>query len=158
MNSDVFKYITLHKATFDIYDVIPPRNVHLINNNVVQAIEKGFIVVEAILEGKINQICIKNVFHVPKLHINLLSMSKHVSNGSKIQFNLNKCIVKSCNGEAIAIAIAIASCERNLYVINFVKVHEPEAANLMQFPMGDDALELWHGCLGHLNVKGVHIL
>jgi hypothetical protein len=55
---------------------------------------------EAILEDKMNQIHIKDVFHIPKLHANLLSVSKFVSNGLKIQFNLNKYIVKSCDGEA----------------------------------------------------------
>jgi hypothetical protein len=45
-----------------------------------------------------------------------------------------------------------------LYGINFAKVHEAEAANLMQFPTGDDALEFWYYHLGHLNVKSVNTL
>jgi hypothetical protein len=40
-----------------------------------------------------------------------------VSNSLKVQINLNKCIDKYCNSEAIA----IAPCERNLYKTNFVK-------------------------------------
>ena len=154
MDSGASKHMTLHKAAFDTYEVITPRNVHLDDNNVVQAIGMESIVVEAILEGKINQIHIKDMLHVSKLHANLLSVSKLVSNDLKIQFNLNECIVKSCNGEAIA----IAPRKRNLYEINFVKVHEAEATNLVQSPTGDGALELWHRCLGHLNVKGVHTL
>ena len=81
-------------------------------------------------------------------------MSKLVSNGLKIKFNLNEYIVKFCNGKAIA----IAPRERNLYEINFVKVHEAEAANLVQFPTGDDTLEVWYNRLGHLNLKGVYPL
>ena len=75
----------------------------------------GFIVVEAILEDKINQSRTKDVFHISKLQANLFSVNKFVSNGLKVQFNLNKYIVKSCNGEAIL----IASRKQNLYEINF---------------------------------------
>lgn len=40
-------------------------------------------------ESKINQICIKDVLHVPKLHVNLLWVSKLVLIDFKVQFNLN---------------------------------------------------------------------
>ena len=39
-----------------------------------------------------------------------------------------------------------------------MKVHELEATNLVQSPMEDDALELWHHYLGHLNVKSARSL
>ena len=61
------------------------------------------IIMEAILKGKINQIRITYVLHVPKLYSNLLSVNKLVSNGLKVQFNLSECIIKSCNDEIIAI-------------------------------------------------------
>lgn len=80
------------------------------------------------------------MLYVPKLHVDLLLVTKLVLNGLKVQFNLNKCIIKFCNDKAIA----FTSCERNLYEINFVMVHKAKAANLVQFPTGNDALELWH--------------
>lgn len=73
---------------------------------------------KAMFEGKINLICIKDVVNIPKLYANLLSVTKLVSNCLNVQFNLNECIVKSCNAETIAIALR----EQNLYKINFVKV------------------------------------
>ena len=62
--------MTLHKATFDMYEVITPCNVHLDENNIVQAIGMGSIIMKAIWKGKINQINMKNVLHIPKLHAN----------------------------------------------------------------------------------------
>lgn len=62
--------------------------------------------------------------------------------------------VKSYDGEAIA----IAPRKQNLYNIKFMKVHKTEIANLVQFPMEDDTLKLWHRRLGHLNMNIVHIL
>ena len=37
-------------------------------------------------------------------------------------------------------------------------MHEADAANLVQSPTRDDALEFWHHRLGHLNMKGAHML
>ena len=96
------------------------------------------IVVKVIFEGKINQICIKDVLHVSKLHADFLSVNKLMSNGLKVLFNLNQCIVNSYDSEYIGIA---------------VREH-----NLEQSPMIDDAFEFWHHRLGHLNVKGVYTL
>ena len=66
---------------------------HLGDNSVVQAMEMRSIVVEAILESKINQIHILNVLNISKLHANLLSVNKLLSNSLKIHFNLNAYIV-----------------------------------------------------------------
>lgn len=66
---------------------------HLVDNSVVQAMEMRSIVVEAILESKINQIRILNVLNISKLHANLLSVNKLLSNSLKIHFNLNAYIV-----------------------------------------------------------------
>ena len=59
VDSGASKHISSHKAVFDMYKVITPHNVHLDDNNIVQAIEMESIVVEALLKGKINQIRIK---------------------------------------------------------------------------------------------------
>ena len=46
--------MTLHRATLDTYEIIASHNVHLADNNVVEAIEMGSIIVEAIVKVKIN--------------------------------------------------------------------------------------------------------
>ena len=88
MNLKTIKQITLHRATFDMYEVIALCNAHLDNDNIAQAIGMGFIIIEAIVENKINCIYIKDVFHMPKFHVNLHMVSKFVSNGLKVHFNL----------------------------------------------------------------------
>jgi hypothetical protein len=111
-------YIVSHNAAFNIYEVITPRNVYLGENSIFEAIGMGSIVVENIIKNSINQTHIKYILHVSKLHANMLSMSKLVSNDLNVLFKLNECIVKSCHSEAIA----IAPREGKLYEINFVKV------------------------------------
>lgn len=144
--------MTLYRATFDKYEEIAPRNVYLSVDKIIEAIDMRSIIVKNIVRGKINRIPIKDAFHVSKMQVNMFLVKELVSNNLKIQFNLNECFVKTCDGKAIA----IMSRKDNLYEMNFTKVHESDAANLVQFPTGDGTLKLWHHCLSHLNVKGVH--
>ena len=65
------------------------------DNNILQTI--GSIFVEAIVEGKINHIYIKDVLHVPKLHAKLLFVSKLMLNNLNVQFNLDEYIIKFYN-------------------------------------------------------------
>lgn len=94
MDLEATKCITSHKAAFSTYEVIATCNVHLDDESVVEAIGIASIVVKAFVRDKINRIHIKDKFHMPKLLANLLSVIKLVSNGFKIQFNLNECFIK----------------------------------------------------------------
>lgn len=76
MDLTVSKHINSYKAAFDTYEIITPYNVHLNDNNVIQAIKMDTIIVESILKGKIKHIRIKDVLHVFMLHANLLSVRK----------------------------------------------------------------------------------
>ena len=91
---------------------------------------------------------------MPKLQANLLSVSKLVIGGMKVQFNVDGCTLKAPNGDVIA----VAPCEGNLYQVSFNKVLEVDAANLVQPSRKGTALELWHRRLGHLNVRSVRFL
>ncbi len=142
--------MTPHRAAFDTYEVIPTRNVHMGDDSIVEAIGMGSILVEVMVKGQTKKIRIKDVLHVPKL----LSVSKILSSGCKVQFNMNECIVRAFDREVIVIALR----EGNLYQVTFTKVCEVHVANVAQTSTIDSALELWHRRLGHLNVKGVHAL
>jgi hypothetical protein len=91
MDSGATKHMTPHRATFDMYEVIPTRNVHMGDDTIVEAIGMGSILVEVMVKGRTKRIRIKDVLHVPKLHANLLSMSKILSSGCKVQFNMEEC-------------------------------------------------------------------
>lgn len=76
-----------------------------------------------------------------------------------MQFNLNECFVKACDGKTFA----IAPREGNLYGMNFKKVHIADATNLVSFSTKlllnfYWTLVLWHRRLGYLNVNGVHTI
>ena len=154
MDSGATKHMTPHRNAFHTYEAIAPRNVHMGNDSVVKAIGMGSIVVGATWKGRSRKITIKDALHVPMLQANLLSVSKLISSGSKVQFNKEGCIVRAPHGEVIA----MAPRQGNLYQMEFTTVYAADVANLAQASTNQAALELWHRRLGHLNVASVHAL
>ena len=75
-----------------------------------------------------------------KLQANLISVSKLLLNGSKMQLNYNESIVRVPYGEVISIGL----CKETLYEINFTKMHEADAINLEQLWNDDGAFESRH--------------
>ena len=74
MDSGATKHMTLQRA-FDIYKVIFVCNVCLGDDSVAEDIVMGSISMGGETQGKATRVCITDVFHVPKLHANLLLMS-----------------------------------------------------------------------------------
>ena len=93
MHSGATKHMTSHRASFDTYKTISSRNVQSGDDIITKSIIIKFLVVGVEMRGKSIKICITNVLHVPKLQTKLLSMSKFLSKGLKMQFHVNKCIV-----------------------------------------------------------------
>ena len=128
---------------------ISNRKVYLDDNGMVDAIGTGCIVVQ--MKGSSRRIRIQDVLHVPKLHANLLSVSKLVSQELKVHFNNHGCVLRAANGEVIV----TAPREGNLYQIHFLTVNGSSRACLAQGSAQPHSLEVWHKRLGHLNVKSV---
>ena len=154
LDSGATKHMTPHRAAFDTYEVIPSRNVHLGDDSVVDAVGVGSIVVEVLVRGRSKKMTIKDILHVPKLHANLLSVSKLVSSGMKVQFNVDGCTMRAPNGDVLA----VAPRQDNLYQVTFTKVYEADSAHAAQSSTTNGAMELWHRRLGHLNVRSVGLL
>ena len=77
-------YMTLHRTAFDTYEAISPCNVRLDDDSMAEAIGMGSIIVGVEMRGKLNIFRIKNMFYVPKLQTNLLSVIKFLLNGFKV--------------------------------------------------------------------------
>jgi transposase InsO family protein len=151
IDSGATQHMTPHRQAFLTYQSISNRKVYLGDNGVVDAIGIGCIVVEVEVKGQLRTIHIQDVLHVPKLHANLLSVSKLVSQDLKVQFNNKGCILGAPNGGTIV----TASREGNLYQLKFKVVNGTSMACLAQGPLHQHSLELWHKRLGHLNEKSV---
>jgi transposase InsO family protein len=149
MDFGATKHMTSYRLAFDTYEVFTSQSVHLGDDSILEAIGIGSIVAEVMVRDKINKIRINECLHVLKWHANLLSASKLVLSGLKVQFN-----IRASDGHPVA----FAPREGNLYHLHVVKVHGIDAANLVQSNEGDGGLQLWHRSLGHLNKKCVRTL
>lgn len=68
MDSKALKYTTFHRTAFDTYKAIIPFNVKF---------------------GETKMVCIKDTLHVSNSFVNLLLVSKFLSNELNMQYNLN---------------------------------------------------------------------
>ena len=74
---------------------------YLDDDSVMKTIEIDSIFTEVMVKKKKKKNHFKDVLHVRKLQANLLSVSKLLSNGLKVQFNLNNYIMRSLDGDVI---------------------------------------------------------
>ena len=131
------QHMTLHRQAFDIYEAISNHHMFLGDNGIVEAVGKGSILVETEGKEQIKRIAVHNVLHVPKLHANLLLVSKLASKGLKVHFNMVDCVVRAQSGEMLA----MASMEANLYHLQLKKVNRVELSTLTHTSTNGDAME-----------------
>ena len=154
VDSGATQHMTSHRDAFHTCRPILEKRIYLGDNGMVEALGMGEILVEVQVKGLTKKIRIEGVLHVPKLHANLLSVSKLSLGGLKVHFNLVECIVWSPSG----VLIASAPREGNLYYLHFTKVNGTSMACVAQGSAHEDLVELWHRRLGHLNVKSMKSL
>src|SRR6476646_2983791 len=118
--------MTPHRQAFDTYESISGRHVFLGDNGMVDAVCKGSMLVESHVKGQVMKIRIHDVLHMPKLNANLLSVSKLVSRGLKVHFNMMGCVVWARDGEMLA----LTRMEANLYHLELKGVNGAEVSSL----------------------------
>src|SRR5450631_1333284 len=154
VDSGASQHMTPHKHFFDTYEPVTGRKVFMGDNGMVEAVGKGSLLVETRVKGRVRSIRMHDVLHVPKMHSNLLSVSKLISKGLKVHFNSLGCVVRASNGEMLA----VASLESNLYQLDTKVMHEAETSSLAHSEANSHPLDLWHKRLGHLNANSVKSL
>lgn len=82
----------------------------------------GTIAVEIVVKGMSKRMTLKDVLYVLKMKKNLLSVSKLVTNGCKVQFDMNGCFVITMEGKEVA----KGTRNNNLYTINCKKINRVE--------------------------------
>ena len=124
IDSGATQHMTSYKQAIHSYESISHQRLHLGDNGVVEAIGKGSMLVETCVDNKVKRICIHDVRHVPKLHTNLLSISKLIARGFNVHFKTMGCKVRSQRGEVVA----MATIEANLYQLDLKVVGGEDAS------------------------------
>ena len=153
VDSGATQHMTFQRHWFESYEEIEPRKVFMGDDTILEAIGRGNIVTSIKVEGVLRQIKITKVLHVPKIHNNLLSVSKLISEGLKIEFGEFGCVMRNKLGNVIA----TATRDKNLFRLDCLAIRGNEKANAAKLEHGG-VLALWHRRLGHLNLPSVQNL
>src|ERR1700722_55849 len=91
-----------NREAFASYQSIPPRNVTLGDNRIIQAIGIGTVPVKLIVNGiTMNGVCTETL-HVPTMGYNLVSVSKLTKAGLGVSFNAEAGIITTKSGKILA--------------------------------------------------------
>jgi hypothetical protein len=114
------------------------------NYTILEAIGKRSIKATMRVGGKLLFATINQVLHVPKMKNNLISISKLILEGLKVEFDKDGCKVNNVHGSVVS----KARREKNLYLFN-INVRK-ESANVAK--SSNEGTTFWHQRLGHLNM------
>jgi len=147
VDSGATQHMTFQQEWFTMYKRIYPRRVFMGDDTVLEAIGKGNIKATMQVGGKLTHTTITQVLHVPKMKNSLISVSKLISEGFKVEFDKDGCRVNTARG----VVVAQARRDKNLYLLN-VKVRKDTThiANSLE-----EGAMLWHERLGHLNMASL---
>jgi hypothetical protein len=93
VDSEAMQHMTFQQEWFTMYEHISPRRVFMHNDTVLEAIGKGNIKATMQVGGKLTHTTITQVLHVPKMKNSLISVSKLISKGFKVEFDKDGCKV-----------------------------------------------------------------
>jgi len=144
VDSGATQHMTFEQEWFTTYKRISPRKVFMGDDTILEAIGKGNIKTTMQVGGELTHTTITQVLHVPKMKNNLISVSKLISKGLKVEFDKDGCKVNNARG----VVVAQARRDKNLYLFNVnVRKDMAHIANSLE-----EGAMLWHERFGHLNM------
>lgn len=142
LDSGAAMHMTMHREWLQDETVPPVRHVRIADDKMlhVESCGKVEICVPSI-NGSTSMIQVSNVLYVPDLKANLLSISKIIKSGCKVQFDEHGCQIFNKNGEKVAMASQI----NDTYILH------TKTAHAMAATTDNNNTYLWHLRMGHLN-------
>lgn len=124
-----------------------PKEIVIANGTTIQALCSGNLTVSTKVNNRIESINIYNVFYVPEITTNLLSVSQILKKGNKIKFEKEVCNIFNAGGSLIAEAVL----SDNVYKL---KLNFPDVmmANLTV------TSQILHRRFAHLNYSDLKVM
>ncbi len=102
IDSGATQHITFEREWFTTNKSIVARKVYMGDDTILEAIGKGSIKATRQVEGKMLLTTITQVLYVLKMKNNLISISKLISEGLKVEFDKDGCKVNNVHGTIMA--------------------------------------------------------
>lgn len=93
LDSGASQHMTRDLSQLQNVRTVDPIKITMANGQQVEATQIGDVLFTTKLRDSVQQVLLKDVLHVPGALANLLSVSKAVQNGARVQFNKDSCTV-----------------------------------------------------------------
>ncbi|KAG5873370.1 hypothetical protein JTB14_022973 [Gonioctena quinquepunctata] len=149
LDSGCSAHLTVDKSNFISEEISSKLTITTANDQQMETNCVGDIQLPVRVSDQSFNVNVENVFYVPDLKVNLLSVSQIVQKGNKVNFNSEGAHIINAQGKTIA----TATLKNNLF-----KIDRPsENAMLTRSDMLGNAL-LWHKRMGHVNFPNLNKL
>jgi len=101
VDSGATQHMTFQREWFTTTNAFPQGGCSWAMTLFLEAIGKGNIKATMQAGGKMSHITITQVLHVPKLKNNIISVSKFISEGFKVEFDKDGCKVNDAQGVVV---------------------------------------------------------
>ncbi|KAG5862825.1 hypothetical protein JTB14_019209 [Gonioctena quinquepunctata] len=99
------------------------------------------------VDGAVMPVKVRNVYHIPQLRVNLLSVSQIVDNGNTVVFDSKGALVTDANGEVLA----SATSKNNLFRLDL------DSSNPIFLAAPNTGIS-WHSRMGHVGLSSMEKL
>ncbi|KAG5885635.1 hypothetical protein JTB14_012065 [Gonioctena quinquepunctata] len=149
LDSGCSAHLTVDKSNFISEETSSKLTITTANDQQMETNCVGDIQLPVRVSDQSFNVNVENVFYVPDLKVNLLSVSQIVQNGNKVDFNSEGAQIINAQGKIIA----TATLQNNLF-----KIDRPsENVMLTRSDMLGNAL-LWHKRMGHVDFPNLNKL
>ncbi|KAJ4817458.1 polyprotein [Rhynchospora pubera] len=148
LDSGCSNHMTGFKHLFDQLDETHKLKVKLGDDKVINVEGKGTVAVQT---SQHNTRLLYDVYFIPQLTQNLLSIGQLIENGYSVIFEERKCTITDKATQQIMAVVEMAT--NKLFPLEISSVEEKVMTTKLSNPS-----EIWHLRYGHLNVNGLKLL
>ena len=171
LDSGTSSHLFKDQNVFWTYNVTKAQVMRTVNHGVLQTEASGDCLVHFTLKGITTTVKLQECLHAPSTCINLLSVGRMTTVGSKVGciFNDGKFQIVKKNPDGSHVEIYGGNQIANqLYSMDLEFILPPHPAETVLFAKVTEMMDLWHHCMGHIgeaatqnlvkSVKGVSFL
>lgn len=139
-------HMSPNKDIFSSFVELSKSKVIVVDNTKLQVKNSGTVIIPLLVDGKMRVVAAEDVFYVPRMSVNLLSVPKIAKEGFTIKFNRDAC--KILSGKSV---IATTKSVDNIYRLS-------QSSNVKYSCKSNLDPTEWHRRLGHLNRISMKLL
>jgi hypothetical protein len=142
VDSGASHHMTTTKVVYYSLDACKGPPILMGDNSPVEVTDKGRI--------ELTNESFENVFHIPKLFVNLLSVYQMTNSGTRKKFIFTHNVVDIYDMQTNS-RVAISEVNHQSRLYTFFEFIEPDST--LQLTHVDESSRIWHEIFGHLNFK-----